>query len=107
VIVVPVRFVADHLETLYDVDIRAREQAERCGLAFRRVESLNADRVSSSARSGSTRIGGGESAARQAGDSASVRTRCRRIRLTLVEEVEMAIALLEENPVMTPSCTTK
>jgi ferrochelatase len=44
VIVVPVQFLADHLETLYDVDVGAREQAERSGLAFRRVPSLNADR---------------------------------------------------------------
>jgi protoporphyrin/coproporphyrin ferrochelatase len=44
VIVVPVQFLADHLETLYDVDIGAREQAKRCGLAFHRVASLNDDR---------------------------------------------------------------
>jgi ferrochelatase len=43
VLVVPVQFLADHLEVLYDVDIGAREQAERCGLTFRRIESLNAD----------------------------------------------------------------
>ena len=43
VLVVPVQFLADHLETLYDVDIGAREQAERHGLAFHRVPSLNAD----------------------------------------------------------------
>jgi protoporphyrin/coproporphyrin ferrochelatase len=43
VIVVPVQFLADHLETLYDVDIGACEQAEQHGLAFRRVPSLNAD----------------------------------------------------------------
>jgi protoporphyrin/coproporphyrin ferrochelatase len=41
VLVVPVQFLADHLEILYDVDIGAREQAERCGLAFHRIESLN------------------------------------------------------------------
>jgi ferrochelatase len=44
VLVVPVQFLADHLEILYDVDIGAREQAERCGLTFRRVASLNLDR---------------------------------------------------------------
>jgi ferrochelatase len=44
VLVVPVQFLADHLEILYDVDIGAREQAERCGLAFHRIESLNLDR---------------------------------------------------------------
>jgi ferrochelatase len=42
VLVVPVQFVADHLEILYDVDIGAREQAERCGLKFERIDSLNA-----------------------------------------------------------------
>ena len=44
VLVVPVQFLADHLEILYDVDVGAREQAERCGLTFQRIESLNADR---------------------------------------------------------------
>lgn len=43
VLVVPVQFLADHLEILYDVDIGAREQAEQCGLAFHRIESLNVD----------------------------------------------------------------
>ena len=43
VIVAPVQFLADHLETLYDVDIGAREQAERHGLRFRRVASLGVD----------------------------------------------------------------
>ncbi len=44
VLVVPVQFLADHLEILYDVDMGAREQAERCGLAFHRIQSLNLDR---------------------------------------------------------------
>jgi ferrochelatase len=44
VLVVPVQFLADHLEILYDVDVGAREEAERCGLAFHRIESLNDDR---------------------------------------------------------------
>jgi protoporphyrin/coproporphyrin ferrochelatase len=43
VLVVPVQFLADHLEILYDVDVGAREQAERSGLAFYRIESLNDD----------------------------------------------------------------
>jgi ferrochelatase len=43
VLVVPVQFLADHLEILYDVDIGAREQAEACGLKFHRIESLNRD----------------------------------------------------------------
>ena len=43
VLVVPVQFLADHLEILYDVDVGAREQAERCGLSFLRITSVNAD----------------------------------------------------------------
>ena len=43
VLVVPVQFLADHLEILYDVDVGAREQAERHGLNFHRIKSLNAD----------------------------------------------------------------
>ena len=43
VLVVPVQFLADHLEVLYDVDVGAREQAETHGLTFHRIASLNAD----------------------------------------------------------------
>ena len=43
VLVVPVQFLADHLEILYDVDIGAREQADAHGVGFHRIESLNAD----------------------------------------------------------------
>jgi ferrochelatase len=43
VLVVPVQFLADHLEILYDVEIGAREQAEHAGLDFRRIDSLNDD----------------------------------------------------------------
>ena len=43
VLVAPVQFLADHLEILYDIDVGAREQAERAGLAFARIRSLNAD----------------------------------------------------------------
>jgi ferrochelatase len=43
VLVVPVQFLADHLEILYDIDVGAREQAEACGLQFHRIESLNRD----------------------------------------------------------------
>jgi ferrochelatase len=43
VLVAPVQFLADHLEILYDIDIGAREQAERARLTFRRTESLNTD----------------------------------------------------------------
>lgn len=43
VLVAPVQFLADHLETLYDIDVGAREQAEAAGLAFARIPSLNVD----------------------------------------------------------------
>jgi ferrochelatase len=43
VLVVPVQFLADHLEILYDIDVGAREQAEQHGLAFHRISSLNDD----------------------------------------------------------------
>jgi ferrochelatase len=43
VLVVPVQFLADHLEILYDIDIGAREQASESGLAFHRIDALNAD----------------------------------------------------------------
>jgi ferrochelatase len=42
VLVVPVQFLADHLEILYDIDVGARQQAEEAGLRLARVESLNA-----------------------------------------------------------------
>ena len=43
VLVVPIGFVADHLEILYDIDIEAQEFAKLHGLNLRRTESLNAD----------------------------------------------------------------
>ncbi|MFN3974602.1 MAG: ferrochelatase [Dehalococcoidia bacterium] len=42
VLVCPIGFVTDNLETLYDLDIEAQEHAQRLGLAFRRVPCLNA-----------------------------------------------------------------
>ncbi len=39
---VPIGFVTDHLETLYDIDILHRRYAEGKGLAFSRISSLNA-----------------------------------------------------------------
>jgi ferrochelatase len=36
-------FVADHLETLYDLDIEAKQEAEAAGLAFARTPMPNAD----------------------------------------------------------------
>lgn len=38
---VPIGFVSDHLETLYDMDITHRSYAEAKGLRFSRVSSLN------------------------------------------------------------------
>jgi len=41
VLMVPVQFLSDHLEILYDIDVAAREEAESLGIAFTRIESLN------------------------------------------------------------------
>ncbi len=41
VLMSPVQFLADHLEILYDIDVGAREEAEREGITFNRIESLN------------------------------------------------------------------
>jgi len=39
VVVAPIGFVSDHLEVLYDLDVEARETAERIGLPFARAAS--------------------------------------------------------------------
>jgi ferrochelatase len=39
VVVSPIGFVSDHLEVLYDLDVEARETAERMGLPFARAKS--------------------------------------------------------------------
>ena len=42
VVVAPVQFLADHLETLYDVDVAGREQALAAGfLTFTRIDAPN------------------------------------------------------------------
>jgi ferrochelatase len=41
VVVVPIGFVADHTEILYDIDIQAARAAREAGVALRRTESLN------------------------------------------------------------------
>ena len=41
VLIVPVQFLADHLEVLFDIDIAAGEQADEAGIELRRTESLN------------------------------------------------------------------
>jgi protoporphyrin/coproporphyrin ferrochelatase len=43
VLVCPVGFVSDHLEILWDLDVEARERADRLGLELERIESLNDD----------------------------------------------------------------
>ncbi len=43
ILVVPFGFVSDHLEILYDVDIEAKERAERLGVRLERTPSLNGD----------------------------------------------------------------
>jgi ferrochelatase len=41
VLVVPIGFVADHLEILYEIEIEARKFAQSHGLDLKRIESLN------------------------------------------------------------------
>ncbi|MFZ5641061.1 MAG: ferrochelatase, partial [Bacillota bacterium] len=41
VLVAPVGFVSDHIETLYDIDIAQKRHAESRGLVFQRTEALN------------------------------------------------------------------
>lgn len=41
-LMVPISFVSDHIETLYEVDIQYREEANKLGITdFRRTEALN------------------------------------------------------------------
>tara|TARA_B100000315_G_scaffold23860_2_gene20643 strand:- start:8290 stop:9219 length:930 start_codon:yes stop_codon:yes gene_type:complete len=41
VLIVPIVFVSDHVETLYDIDIVYRQKTESLGLNFQRTKSLN------------------------------------------------------------------
>jgi ferrochelatase len=43
VLMVPVQFLADHLETLYDIDVGARQEADEVGIGFHRIEMFNTD----------------------------------------------------------------
>lgn len=43
VLVVPIGFVCDHVEVLYDLDIQARDAAARVGLRMLRAQTLNDD----------------------------------------------------------------
>jgi protoporphyrinogen/coproporphyrinogen III oxidase len=42
ILVVPIGFVCDHTEVLFDIDIQAARTARECGVTLRRTESLNA-----------------------------------------------------------------
>jgi ferrochelatase len=41
VLMVPISFVSDHVETLYEIDIQYREMAEELGMTLKRTVSLN------------------------------------------------------------------
>jgi ferrochelatase len=41
VVIVPVGFVCDHVEVLYDLDVEARAVAESCGIGFHRAAAAN------------------------------------------------------------------
>ena len=41
VVVVPIGFVCDHVEVLYDLDVEARATAEACGIRFVRAQTAN------------------------------------------------------------------
>jgi len=40
-LIVPIGFVCDHTEILFDIDVQAKGTADQCGVALRRSESLN------------------------------------------------------------------
>ncbi len=43
VVVVPIGFVSDHMEVVYDLDVEARATADRCGLAMARAGTVGDD----------------------------------------------------------------
>lgn len=43
VLIVPIQFLSDHLEILYDLDIAARAQCEEIGIDYHRIELPNTD----------------------------------------------------------------
>jgi ferrochelatase len=55
VICVPVGFVADHVEILYDIDVEARAAAERAGMRMERPPALNDDPLFIDALAGAVR----------------------------------------------------
>ncbi|HFQ82254.1 MAG TPA: ferrochelatase [Desulfobacterales bacterium] len=44
-IVVPLSFVSDHVETLYEIDIQYRQLAEDLGMKFARIPALNTEKA--------------------------------------------------------------
>ena len=40
-LVVPISFVSDHIETLYEIDILYKKMAQSLGIRLERTESLN------------------------------------------------------------------
>lgn len=56
-LVVPISFVSDHIETLYEIDILYKRMAESLGMRLRRTESLNASPLFISALSGIVKKG--------------------------------------------------
>lgn len=56
-LVVPISFVSDHIETLYEIDILYKRMAESLGMRLRRSESLNASPLFISALSGIVKKG--------------------------------------------------
>jgi ferrochelatase len=46
VLVIPISFVSEHIETLYELDILYKKVAQEAGIAnFRRVPALNSDPI--------------------------------------------------------------
>jgi len=43
VLAIPISFVSDHIETLYEIDMLFGDEARALGLNFRRAPSLNLD----------------------------------------------------------------
>jgi ferrochelatase len=41
ILLVPISFVSDHIETLYEIDVLYKEMADRLGMVLKRVDSLN------------------------------------------------------------------
>jgi ferrochelatase len=41
VLVVPISFVSDHIETLYEIDILYKDLSEKLGITLKRIDSLN------------------------------------------------------------------